>query len=128
MGWVVHALPVTPEPSRQGGVRRTRQVRLKGSPARAETVRRSGVAAVKARLRIDEDGGVAVDGRIDPRHHGRSFALLSSPAGLLLGVDDPRELPGDHGVVLAGDLAKIAFPEIVSLIVHGRHSGVLRVY
>jgi hypothetical protein len=30
--------------------------------------------------------------------------------------------------VLAGDLARIAFPELVNLIAHGRISGVLRVY
>ena len=31
-------------------------------------------------------------------------------------------------MVLAGDLARLPFPELVSLIVHGRQSGVLRVY
>ncbi|MGH7336938.1 MAG: DUF4388 domain-containing protein, partial [Myxococcota bacterium] len=47
---------------------------------------------------------------------------------LLLGIDELRELPENHAVIVAGDLARIAFPELVSLIVHGRQSGVLRVY
>jgi hypothetical protein len=83
---------------------------------------------VKARLRIAGDGSVELDGRVDARHRGRSFRLLSSPGALLVGVADDRELPNRHAVVLAGDLSRVAFPEIVSLIVHGRLSGVLRIY
>jgi hypothetical protein len=83
---------------------------------------------LKARLRIAEKGAVELDGRIEERHRGRSFALLNAPAALLLGVDELRDLPESHAVVFAGDLARIAFPELVSLIVHGRISGILRVY
>ncbi len=83
---------------------------------------------MKARLRISGDGGVELDGRVDDRHCARSYALLNSPAALLLGVEEHREHPERHAAILAGDLSRIAFPEIVSLIVHGRISGVLRVY
>ena len=83
---------------------------------------------MKARLRISGDGGVELDGRVDDRHRARSYALLSSPAALLLGMEEHREHPESHAVILAGDLSRIAFPELVSLIVHGRISGVLRVY
>src|SRR5262249_23953224 len=84
--------------------------------------------ALKARLRIGEKGAVELDGRVEERHRGRSYALLRTPAALLLGVDELRELPESHQVLFAGDLARIAFSELVSLIVHGRISGVLRVY
>jgi hypothetical protein len=83
---------------------------------------------VKAQLRIAGDGGVELDGCVDERHRARSYELLSSPAGLLLGVEEHRELSETHAAVLAGDLSRIAFPEIVSLLAHGRISGVLRVY
>ena len=65
---------------------------------------------------------------MEERFRGRSYALLRAPSALLVGVDELRELPESHTLVLAGDLAQIAFPELVSLIVHGRISGVLRVY
>jgi hypothetical protein len=83
---------------------------------------------VKSRLRIAEQGAVELDGRIDGSHRGRSYALLRTPAALLLGVDELHELPEQHAVIFAGDLARIAFPELVSVIAHGRQSGVLRVY
>ena len=83
---------------------------------------------MKSRLQIGESGVVEAEGRVDERHRGRSYALLHSPAALLIGVDEARELPERHAVVLAGDLARLPFPELVSLIVHGRQSGVLRVY
>jgi hypothetical protein len=82
----------------------------------------------KAQLQITREGEVVLAGRVDERHRGRSFALLRTPGPLLLGVDHDRELPDSHAVVLAGDLARIAFPELVSLIVQGRISGVLRMY
>ncbi|TMA35657.1 MAG: DUF4388 domain-containing protein [Deltaproteobacteria bacterium] len=83
---------------------------------------------LKARLRIADEGGVELDGKIEQGHRGRSYALLATPAALLLGVDELRELPESHAVIFAGDLSRIAFSELVSLIVHGRQSGVLRVY
>ena len=83
---------------------------------------------MSARLRISESGAIEAEGRLDERHRGRSFGLLHSPGALLIGVDESRELPDRHAVVLAGDLARLPFPELVSLIVHGRQSGVLRIY
>jgi Domain of unknown function (DUF4388) len=83
---------------------------------------------VKARLRFSESGAIEADGRVEERHRGRSYALLHSPGALLVGVDEDRELPERHAVVFAGDLARLPFPELVSLIVHGRQSGVLRIY
>jgi hypothetical protein len=83
---------------------------------------------LNARLRIDESGTVEAEGRLDDRHRERAYALLNSPHALLIGVDASRELPERHNVVLAGDLARLPFPELVSLIVHGRQSGVLRIY
>jgi hypothetical protein len=83
---------------------------------------------LKARLRVTENGSVEAEGRVEERHHGRSYALLHSPGALLIGVDESRELPEQHAVVLAGDLARLPFPELVSLIVHGRQSGVLRMH
>src|SRR4029453_12269865 len=73
-------------------------------------------------------GAVELEGRADERLRGRSYVLLRTPPALLLGIDELRELPEQHAVVFAGDLARIAFPELVSVIVHGRISGVLRVY
>jgi hypothetical protein len=83
---------------------------------------------LKAQLQITRDGQVELQGRVDERHRCRSFELLRTPGPLLVGVASDRELPASHAVVLAGDLARIAFPELVSLIVQGRISGVLRVY
>jgi hypothetical protein len=83
---------------------------------------------LQVRLRVTENGSVEAEGRVEERHRGRSYALLHSPGALLIGVDESRELPEQHAVVLAGDLARLPFPELVSLIVHGRQSGVLRVY
>ncbi len=83
---------------------------------------------MKVRLRIADNGAVEGDGRVDTRHRGHSYALLHGPATLLIGVDEAHELPDRHAVVLAGDLSRLAFPELVSLIVQGRISGVLRVF
>lgn len=56
----------------------------------------------------------------------RLYRVLASPPQLLVGLDGgvlrPRE-----GLILAGDLSRIAFPEIVSLVTHARISGILRV-
>ncbi len=81
-----------------------------------------------AKIRIAGDGSVQLDGHVDVAHRGRSYTLLNAPEMLMLGVDEARYLPQDHAVILVGDLSRIAFPEIVSLITHGRVSGVLRVH
>lgn len=44
---------------------------------------------MKARLWISEQGGVELDGRIEERHRGRSYALLTGPG---LGMDELRVL------------------------------------
>ena len=61
--------------------------------SRAETAKALRGRALKARLRIAEKGAVELDGRIEERHRGRSYALLRTPAALLLGIDELRELP-----------------------------------
>jgi hypothetical protein len=79
-------------------------------------------------LRIGRDGRVALDGDVDERQRERSYALLTAPRALLLGVEAGREAPESGALIFAGDLTRIAFTEVVSLIAHGRTSGVLRVY
>ncbi len=69
-----------------------------------------------------------LDGQVDERHREHCYALLDSPNALLIGVEDESELPEGTAVILAGDLSRIAFSELVSLIAHGRLSGVLRIY
>ena len=81
-----------------------------------------------AKVRIAADGSGRLDGNVDAAHRGRAYALLNAPEMLMLGVDEARFLPEDHAVILLGDLSRITFPEIVSLITQGRVSGVLRVY
>src|SRR5262249_55471880 len=51
---------------------------------------------------------------------GAAFGWAPAPA-------DRRAAPRGAGAVLAGDLARISFPEIVTLVVQSRASGVLRV-
>jgi hypothetical protein len=78
-------------------------------------------------LRIDEDGTLALDDATRERLAGRSLSVLAAPGDLLVGVpaDDGAEPPAR--LMLAGDLAHVAFPELVSLVAHARASGVLRV-
>lgn len=83
---------------------------------------------MSGRLRSRKDGGVDLDARAAERLAGRSYALLASPPELLVGVDEERDSPAGHALILAGDLARVAFPEVVSLIAHGRTSGLLRVF
>jgi len=76
---------------------------------------------------------VAADGRLEASEAAHeqlargTFWLLAGPERLLLGVagHDPQTEP--TRALLAGDLARVAFPEIVSLVVHSRISGVLQV-
>ena len=79
------------------------------------------------RLRIDWEGSARLEGGSWQQHCGRSYALLDAGSAVLLGVEEPDE--GEAvAPILAGDLSRVAFPELVSLIAHGRISGVLRVY
>jgi hypothetical protein len=81
-----------------------------------------------AKLRIGGRGSAQLDGEIAVEQRGRCYSLLRTPEMLLLGVEEERFLPEDHAVILVGDLSRIAFPEVVSLVSHARLSGVLRVY
>jgi hypothetical protein len=71
---------------------------------------------------------VQLDGDVEAAHRGRSYSLLNAPEMLMVGVDEACTFPEDHAVILVGDLSRIAFPEIVSLITQSRLSGVLRIY
>jgi len=83
---------------------------------------------VSGRLRSTKGGGVDLDARAGERLAGRSYALLASPPELLVGVDEERDSPAGHALILAGDLERVAFSEVVSLIAHSRTSGLLRVF
>ena len=69
-----------------------------------------------------------LEGELAVEQRGRSFSLLRTPEMLFVGVDEERFIPEDHAVILVGDLSRIAFPEVVSLVSHAHLSGVLRVY
>lgn len=83
---------------------------------------------MSARIQIAKNGRVRLQGEVSDRHRERGFALVDTPASLLLGVDELREAPEGKTLVLAGDLGQVPFPEVVTLIAHGRRSAVLRVY
>lgn len=76
---------------------------------------------------------VAADGRLEANEEAleqlsqRTYTLLAGPERLLLGVSggDPEGIAAR--ALVAGDLARVAFPGIVTLVVHSRISGVLRV-
>jgi hypothetical protein len=78
-------------------------------------------------IRVGADGRLEASPEALERLSEGVFTLLSVPARLLLAVsrEDPSAPPAR--ALLAGDLARVAFPEIVSLVVHSRASGVLRV-
>jgi len=76
-------------------------------------------------LRIDAEGRPSLDPASAERLAGRDYRLTVGPDDLLVGIaasSDSRLRP-----VLAGDLGGVNFPEIVTLIVQARASGVLRV-
>ena len=78
------------------------------------------------RLRIDWEGSARLEGESWQQRCGRGYALLDGADEVLLGVeagDEESRVP-----ILAGDLARVAFPELVNLIAHGRISGVLHVH
>lgn len=78
-------------------------------------------------LRIDEDGALTLDEETRERLRGCRLSVLLAPGDLLVGAmaDGGAEPPSR--LMLAGDLAHVAFPEVVSLIAHARATGVLRV-
>jgi hypothetical protein len=76
-------------------------------------------------LRIDARGRASLDPASAERLSGRSFRLAAGGEDLLVGIAASPD--GPLRTVLAGDLARVSFPEIVNLIVQARASGVLRV-
>jgi hypothetical protein len=76
-------------------------------------------------LRIDARGRASLDAGSGERLAGRSYRLAGGPDELLVGIESDGDAP--VRAVLAGDLARISFPEIVTLVVQSRSSGVLRV-
>ncbi|MEM7411498.1 MAG: DUF4388 domain-containing protein [Myxococcota bacterium] len=83
---------------------------------------------MSVRIQIAKNGRVRLQGELPERHRERGYALVETPASILLGVDELREAPEGQTLVLAGDLTQVPFPEVVTLIAHGRRSAVLRVY
>lgn len=78
-------------------------------------------------IRVGEPGGLeASEGALE-QLAGGVFALLDGPERLLIAVRGHESDAAPVRALLAGDLARVAFPEIVSLVVHGRLSGVLQV-
>jgi hypothetical protein len=86
-----------------------------------------GVASVPGWIRVAADGRLEASEEALEQLARGPFSLLAGPERLLLGVQcrDPQAAP--PRALLAGDLARVAFPEIVSQIVHSRISGVLQV-
>lgn len=76
-------------------------------------------------LRIDAQGHPSLDPATGERLAGKDYRLTVGPDDLLVGIASSSEAP--LRPVLAGDLARISFPEVVTLIVQARASGVLRV-
>lgn len=76
-------------------------------------------------LRIDARGRPSLDAASGKRLAGREYRLRVGPDDLVIGVAATSDSP--LRPVLAGDLGRVCFPEIVTLIVHARASGVLRV-
>jgi hypothetical protein len=74
---------------------------------------------------IDE-GAIELSEADGARLSGRRYRVVNAPPQLLVGFEAQDGLP-DERLILAGDLARIAFSEIVSLVAHARISGVLRV-
>jgi hypothetical protein len=76
---------------------------------------------------------IAADGRLEASEEALakladgSFSLLATPDRLLIGVSGGDPESGPTRALLAGDLERVAFPEIVNLVVQSRISGVLRV-
>jgi hypothetical protein len=78
-------------------------------------------------LEIDENGAAVLDEGSRKRLASHAYALAPSPPALLVGLERGRVGAGAGKVILAGDLGRIAFSEIVSLVVQTRASGVLRI-
>lgn len=78
-------------------------------------------------LEIAKRGTHGSDDATRERLGGRRYTLAPAPPDLLVGVPWHSDAECISGVILAGDLVHIAFPELISLIAHTRTSGTLRV-
>ncbi len=78
-------------------------------------------------LRVGQTGSVEIDPATQERLAGKGLALLDGPGGLLLGMNDYTQAPFASKAMLIGDLAQVAFPDVVSLIAQARLTGVLAV-
>jgi hypothetical protein len=78
-------------------------------------------------LKIVKEGAHQVDEGTQERLAGRCYTLVATPPDLLVGVPWSSDAAAAERVILAGDLERIAFPELISLVAHNRTSGVLRV-
>ncbi len=101
---------------------------LKRGVAEADNVAAGARVDETGWLRIAEDGRVELDEAARRSLAGRNYTLFRSPGAVLVGLEATELAAGVPGaVVLAGDLARVAFPEVVSLVANARISGVLRV-
>ncbi|MGH0031472.1 MAG: DUF4388 domain-containing protein [Myxococcota bacterium] len=78
-------------------------------------------------LRIEGDGVTVLDDETRERLAGRELCVLVAPGDLVVGIEADGGAEPAASLMLAGDLAHVAFPEVVSLIAHARATGVLRV-
>jgi hypothetical protein len=82
---------------------------------------------VRGKLEIDPEGRAELDGASAERLRGRRYALVPTPPELLVGVARDRDSGSADAVVLTGDLQRVPFPEVVSLLAHTKQSGLLRI-
>jgi hypothetical protein len=78
-------------------------------------------------LEVAKEGAHRSDEGTRERLAGRRYTLVPAPPDLLVGVPCHAVCEPVAPVILAGDLAHIAFPELISLIANTRTSGALRV-
>ena len=78
-------------------------------------------------LEVAKDGAHDSDEGTRERLAGRRYWLAPAPLDLLVGVCSHAVCEPPAAVILAGDLAHIAFSELISVIAHARTSGALRV-
>jgi hypothetical protein len=78
-------------------------------------------------IEVAKEGAHRSDEDTQQRLAGRRYRLLPTPPDLLAGVPWHADSESATALMLAGDLAHIAFSELVSLIAHTRTSGALRV-
>jgi hypothetical protein len=78
-------------------------------------------------LEVAKAGAHRSDEGTRERLAGRRYTLVPAPPDLLVGVSCHAVCEPAAAIILAGDLAHIAFPALISVIAHTRTSGALRV-